>query len=181
MESRIKPIDKPKGIVQILAFRFFKKEFGKVITPAKVLYARYPSIMFMVKKLYDTEDKFKNILTEQKFIIQNFVATINGCTFCMDISKKRVISKQMSLDKFIDLLNFKNNNLFSEKEKAMLTYVKEATSNVLVKDETYNELKKHFSDNEIIEITYVSAAENFLNRLVKPIGIGSDELCEIKK
>lgn len=180
METRIPPIDKPKGLIQKIAFYLLNREYGKVIMPARVIYTRYPNIMFMVKKLVDTEASFKLLTSEHKFLIQNFVSTLNGCSFCMDISKKKAISQKMRLEKFMDLLQYQHSSLFSDKEKTMLAYVEESTKNVVVADETYEALRQHWSDNEIIEITYVAAAENFLNRLVKPIGIGSDELCEIK-
>jgi alkylhydroperoxidase family enzyme len=50
----------------------------------------------------------------------------------------------------------------------------------VVSDETYNALKSYCSDEEIIEITYIAASENYLNRLIKPLGIGSDELCKVR-
>jgi len=40
--------------------------------------------------------------------------------------------------------------------------------------------KKYCGDEEIIEITYISASDNYLNRLIIPLNIGSDELCEIQ-
>ena len=180
MEPRIKPIEIPKGIFRRVMYFLLKKEFGKVIMPAKVIYSRYPKIALLVKKLYDVEDSFTKINDAEKFIIQNFVATLNGCSFCMDVSMKKSISKNISLDKFYDLLNFKVSDKYDEREKAMLAYVMEMTHNIIVSDEVYNYLKKYFSDEEIIEITYISASENYLNRLIKPLNIGSDELCEIR-
>ena len=61
----------------------------------------------------------------------------------------------------------------------MLRYVSEMTKNITVSDETYNNLKRQFSDEEIIEITFISSSQTYLNRLIKPLNIGSDELCKI--
>lgn len=156
-EPRIEPIEKPNNLFAKIAFKILKKDFGKVIMPAKVIYARYPKIMFAIKKMYDVENNLKKISDEHKFLIQNFIATINGCTFCMDISMKRVIQKNMSMEKFYDLMNYQTSNHYSDKEKAILKYAEEATRNVIVADETFNALKVHCDDYEIIEITYVAA------------------------
>jgi alkylhydroperoxidase family enzyme len=177
---RILPIDKPKNIFVRIGFSLMKKQFGKVIMPARVVYARYPKLMFLTKKLMDIEQSMHEITDELKFLIQNFVATINGCSFCMDIAMKRAIQKKMPLEKFNELPNFKISSHFSDKEKAALTYVQEMTNNVHVPDEIFTELKKHWNDDTIIEITFTAAAENYLNLMTKPLGIGSDGLCMIK-
>ncbi len=61
MDPRIEPIEKPKGLITKIAFKILKRDFGKVIMPAKVIYARYPKIMFAVKKMYDVENNLKKI------------------------------------------------------------------------------------------------------------------------
>jgi hypothetical protein len=179
-KPRITPIEKPIGLFKRIMYAMMKKEFGKVIMPAKVIYARYPKIGLLVKKLYDVEHSLRLVAQSEKFLIQNLVATLNGCAFCMDISMKKAISKNIGLGKFYDLLNFQNSSKYSEKEKAVFRYVEEMTKNIVVSDEIYNGLKNYCSAEEIIEITYIAASENYLNRLIKPLGIGSDELCEIR-
>jgi len=148
--------------------------------PARVIYSRYPKIGLLVKKLYDVEYSMKLVKDSEKFLIQNFVATLNGCYFCMDISKRKSINKNIGLEKFHDLLNYRNSEKYSDREKAVFDYVHEMTNNITVSDQVYEKLKKYCSDNEIIEITYISASENYLNRLIKPLNIGSDQLCDIK-
>lgn len=179
MEPRITPIEKPKGLFRKLMFYFLKQEFGKVITPAKVIYARYPKIGLLVKKIYDVENSLKLVKESEKFLIQNFVATLNRCTFCMDISKKKSIGRNVGFDKFSELMIYKYSDLYTPREKVIFAYLEEMTQNIKVSDDTYQNLKKFCSDEEIIEITYISASENCLNRLIKPLNIGSDELCTI--
>jgi AhpD family alkylhydroperoxidase len=177
---RIAPIDNPKSLLSKITFWYLKKEFGKVTMPARVIYSRFPKIGLLTKKIFDIESGFKNTNEEVRLLIQCLVASINGCPFCIDISKKHAQKKSISLDKFGNLMNFEDNNLFTVKEKTILTYVKEMTENITVKNLIYEKLKTHCNDNEIIEITFVASTENYLNRLIKPLNIGSDELCSIK-
>ena len=117
------------------------------------------SVALLVKKLYDVENSLRLVSSQEKFLIQNFVATLNGCTFCMDISMKKAIDKNIGLEKFYDLLHFQGSGKYSEREKVIFRYVEEMTKNLVVSDETYAGLKVFCSDEEIIEITYISASE----------------------
>jgi len=180
MEPRIKPIEHPKGVFNRIMYSSLTKQFGKVIMPAKVIYSRYPKIGLMVKKLYSVEDSLNKITSEEKLLIQNLVATLNGCTFCIDISKRKALGKDLTMEKFSHLQDYGLVDLFSEREKAIFSFVEEMTKKLTVSDKNYDSLKIHCSDDEIIEITYTASAENFLNRMLKPLRIGSDELCAIR-
>jgi len=69
--------------------------------------------------------------------------------------------------------------LFSARERAALAYAEEATGNRRVSDATFQELRNHFSEEEIAEITWVNAIENHYNLLNVPLEIGSDGFCSI--
>lgn len=180
MDLRIQPIEKPKGILRRIMFFYLKKEFGKVTTPAKVIYTRYPKIGMLIKKIFDVEKSFKHVSELEKILIRSYVSYLNSCPFCIDIAKKIAMNKKLELDKFNDLINYSSSDLYSNREKVVFKYIEEMTKNILVTDETYNDLKKFCSDEEIIEITYISTTENYLNRMIKPLNIGSDGLCEIR-
>ena len=46
-------------------------------------------------------------------------------------------------------------------------------------DETFEALRAHFDEREIVELTWLVAVENYYNRMNRALGIGSDGLCEI--
>lgn len=152
---------------------WFRRTHGKVITPAKTLYARYPSIALFVKKLYATEAKMNQISPREKRMIQLQVATINSCEFCQDITAKRMYDDGMNVNEIQQEERASNASL---RAIAIRDFVDEITFAIGVSEERYNALKIHCTDEEIIEIVFVASAENFLNRLVKPFNINSDEL-----
>ncbi len=94
----------------------------------------------------------------------------------MNVSELKAVRSGIPIKKSFHLLKFNNSELYSPKEKAALAFVEEVTKKVQVDDAVLLELKSHWSDREIIEITYAASVENFLNRMVKPLGIGSDNL-----
>jgi alkylhydroperoxidase family enzyme len=76
----------------------------------------------------------------------------------------------------MELMQFRKSEAFSEKEKAMLSFVEEATLNKSVSETTFDTLKNHFTEKEIVEITWVNATENYYTLLAKPLGLTSDNL-----
>jgi alkylhydroperoxidase family enzyme len=112
-------------------------------------------------------------------IIQTYVATLNGCSFCQDLSTKKAHQQDIPSEKFKQLAEFRHSSHYQPTEQAALAYVEELTKQVEVSEQTFEALREHWTDREIIEITYAASVENFLNRLVKPLGIGSDQLCEL--
>ena len=50
MTYRIKPIEKPKSLLGKLIYFFLKREFGKVITPAKIILRQIPANWVVSKK-----------------------------------------------------------------------------------------------------------------------------------
>ncbi|TAI49566.1 carboxymuconolactone decarboxylase family protein [Flagellimonas allohymeniacidonis] len=180
MEPRIKALEKPPGLWATLIYGILRKQYGKVLMPAKVIYSRYPKIAFLVKKIYSTERSFKHTSEEQRSDIQKLVASLNGCAFCQDLiakNEKNKINRTQASNKEYSFGD--TTSLSFDKERAIYQYVTEMTQHITVSDKTYTTLKTHCSDEEIIEITFTASSENFLNRLIKPLNIGSDQLCSL--
>jgi alkylhydroperoxidase family enzyme len=112
-------------------------------------------------------------------LTRTWVAMINSCSFCVDIGKAVAVQHHMTLEKFDALAEYRTSPLFSDRERAALDYVDEATRNKRVSDATFDALRRHFNDREIVEITWLNALENYYNLINLPLGIGSDGLCAI--
>lgn len=177
-EPRLKPIQHPESLKLKIAYWSTKRKIGKVITPLKVHYARFPEALGLTGELVKLDEKF-TIDPGLKHLIKVYVATLNGCAFCVDIGKASAQSKGLPTDKFEDLLRFEESNQFTNKEKAALAYADEATRNKHVKDSTFERLQTCFSEEEIVQITLLNAVENFYNLMNAPMNIGSDELCAL--
>lgn len=175
---RLTPIEKPKSLKLKLAYRYTKYLMGRVITPLKVHYARFPEGLGLSKKVADTENKI-TLEPRLKHLIKVYVATINGCSFCVDIGKASAAQRNINPTIFDELLDFGQSSNFSTREKAALAYVDKATRNKQVQESTYGQLEDHFDEREIVQITLLNAIENFYNLMNAPLNIGSDELCEL--
>jgi hypothetical protein len=47
MDTFLKPVENPNGLIMKLAFYFMRRQFGKVFTPLKVHSARLPTAFFL--------------------------------------------------------------------------------------------------------------------------------------
>lgn len=177
-EPRLKPIENPKSLKLKLVYWLSKRRFGKVVTPLKVHSTRFPEGLGLSKTMVKTEEMI-TIDSKLNHLIKVYVATINGCAFCVDIGKASAQTKNLDAGIFDDLLRFEESAHFSESEKAALAYVDESTRNKHVNDSTFERLQQYFSEKEIVQITLLNAVENFYNLMNAPMNIGSDELCEL--
>ncbi len=48
---RLAPIEKPRGLLVRLAYWLSKRQYGKVLTPMKVVYARKPGLINIVRHI----------------------------------------------------------------------------------------------------------------------------------
>ncbi len=106
-------------------------------------------------------------------------SVINGCGFCLDLGRAVAIREHLGMEKFNALAEYRTSPLFSDRERAALAYVEEATRHKRVSDATFETLSKHFSEWEIAEITWLNAVENYYNLINLPLEIESDGFCAI--
>ena len=176
---RLQPIEKPKGLLMRLAYWMTRRQLGKVITPMKVLYPRMPGLLKLSYELQKFEMHGLRLDPELHFMVAVLAAQINGCSFCEDIGRAVAVRRHLGLEKFNALSEYRTSPLFSARERAALAYAEEATRHKRVADATFETLRAHYSESEIVEITWVNAVENYYNLINLPLEIGSDGLCAI--
>jgi alkylhydroperoxidase family enzyme len=176
---RLAPIDRPKQLTAKLAYWMTERRLGKVMTPMKVIYARLPALFRHAWQQMQIVEKKITLDPGISILVRTWPAMINQCTFCVDIAKAVAVYKHMTLEKFEALPAYRTSPLFSERERAALAYVEEATRQKRVSDATFAELRRHFDEREIVEITWLNALENYYNLLNLPLEIESDGLCAI--
>jgi alkylhydroperoxidase family enzyme len=181
VDTFLAPIEHPKSAVIRIAYAMAKRQFGKVPTPVKVVYARMPAAFGMFVGKIAKLDKKLELSPETAMLIREQVAHINICEFCMDIGRSFVVKAQMNEAKFDALSDYKTSPLFTEAERAALDYTTELTRNKSVGSETFERLRKHYSDRAICEIVWLISSEHFYNMTNLGLNIHSDMLCDIAR
>jgi len=179
MATFLAPIEKPKGLIHKLAYAGTRRQFGKVLTPVKVVYARMPAAFGLFISKIAKLDKKLELPTETQMLVRERVARINVCEFCIDIGRYFTIKAKMNQAKFEALDEYATSPLFSEAERAALDYVTELTRDKKVNPATFERLATHFSERAICEIVWLVASEHVYNMTNIGLNIHSDMLCEI--
>jgi AhpD family alkylhydroperoxidase len=172
----ITPIEKPGNPFLRLAYRLSQRQFGKVITPLKVIYARRPRLLLLAAQIARTMERGLSLDPSLRLLVQVQAARLNGCAFCEDLALAHAVRERMGPERFQALNEFRSSPRFTAREKAALAFAEEATRDRHVSEQTWAAVRVQFTESEIVELAWANAAENFFNLLAHPLGIGSDEL-----
>jgi len=103
----------------------------------------------------------------QKELIKIRASQINGCGFCLQMHTADALNAGEKKERIFLLTAWKESDLFSEEEKAMLSIVEAVTliHNKGVSDATYREAQNFFSEENIAEIIMTTVVINAWNRI----------------
>ena len=103
----------------------------------------------------------------QKELIKIRASQINGCGFCLQMHTADALNAGEKKERIFLLTAWKESDLFSQEEKAMLSIVEEVTliHNKGVSDATYREAQNFFSEENIAEIIMATVVINAWNRI----------------
>jgi len=176
---RLTPIERPRNPIVRLLYAATRRQFGRALTPFKVIFARLPGAIGAQLGIYAGLARGLGIEPELQLLLQHHVAALNGCGFCEDIGRATAVHWRVPLDKLDAVPGWRTSPLFTDRERAALRYVEEATRTRRASDETFDALRGHFDDRQIVAITWLNAVENYFNLLNGPLGIESDGLCAL--
>jgi alkylhydroperoxidase family enzyme len=181
MATFLPPIEHPQGLIKKLAYAGTRRQFGKVLTPVKVVYSRMPAAFGLFVSKIAKLDKKLELSQETAMLVRDRVARLNVCLFCIDIGRAFAIKASMNEAKFDAMEEYATSPLFSDAERAALNYVTELTRDKRVNPATFERLAKYYSERAICEIVWLVASEHFYNMTNIGLNIHSDMLCDISR
>jgi alkylhydroperoxidase AhpD family core domain len=108
-------------------------------------------------------------VVEQKLIelVYLRVSQINGCAYCLNLHTNSLLKDGETQRRIAEVAGWRVSDQFSEKERAALNWAEQLTniSTSHADDESYEALKKVFSDKEISDLTFAISLMNGMNRL----------------
>jgi len=178
---RLEAIDRPPTLKARVAAWLMKRQFGKVITPALVVYNRVPRMYDVAYALIKLQKRGLVLDPTTRFLVTSWIAMTNKCTFCVDISRAGALMSKIDLARLDVLPEWRTNPLFDDRQRAALALAEEANRDITVSDETFERARKHFSERETTEIVILCAIENYYNRINGALQIEEDGLCAIQQ
>jgi len=114
-------------------------------------------------------------------------SAVNGCAYCYAHNTALGMAAGISEDQVraIDSHGYMDSPLLSPREKAAVLWAEHVTRNTASeRDDVFAELRAHFSDAEIVELTLISGMFNMFNRFMDSLQIPlepQDEIDKIKR
>ncbi len=99
-------------------------------------------------------------------LIEYRVSQINGCAYCLDMHSKDLRHDGETEQRIYMLSAWRESPFYTDRERAALAWAEAVTvlSDGHVPDEVYDEARKEFSEEEMIDLTMAVVAINSWNR-----------------
>lgn len=100
-------------------------------------------------------------------LVRMRASQINGCAYCIDMHSKDARALGETEQRLYELDAWRETPFYSDQERAALQWIEAITevSETHVPDAAFEEVKKHFSDKQIVDLTIVAATINLWNRV----------------
>src|SRR5262245_1591536 len=173
--SPVSPITKDKAAPEVKdVFDTMEKKYGRVPNIFATM-AHRPNVLRSFLPFYGSVTQEGTVEPRYKELAYLKASMLNGCRYCsrahIAAAKKTGISKEE-----IDALQFyQGSDLFDEKDKATLLYSERITRGAAgIREGTLEDLKKYYSEDQIVELTLVICVANFTNRFNDALQIVPD-------
>jgi AhpD family alkylhydroperoxidase len=111
------------------------------------------------------------------------ISVAHQCGYCSTVRSYVAKAEGLTEDMINDLLGtYRNSKYFTPREKAALRYAElfKQGEDAIDRDDVYEELKKHFSEEEIIELGLLCGMTDGVGKLVKSFNVLSwDDACDL--
>jgi AhpD family alkylhydroperoxidase len=102
-------------------------------------------------------------------LVQLRVSQINGCGWCVDMHTKEALAAGESQVRLNLVAAWRHATVFTEAEQAALALAEEGTriadADQGVSDDTWDQVRKHYDDDQVVALVCLVAQINAANRL----------------
>jgi len=157
-----------------------RRRYGAVLDTA-LLWARSPKLLFALSLLYGMLDRKSSPLDPGlRALVQVRVSQLNSCRFCTDINAATLLERGVPVTKLEALPVFHESALFDERERLVLIYTEAMTlSDRQVDDELVGQLKRHFDEDAIVELTALIAFQNMSSKFNTALDVPPQGFCTV--
>ncbi len=92
---------------------------------------------------------------------------MNGCAFCIDMHWKDARAAGESEQRLYALSAWRESPFYTERERAALAWIEALTTitDGHADDRVYDQVRAHFSEREVVDLTFVASTINAWNRI----------------
>jgi AhpD family alkylhydroperoxidase len=122
-----------------------------------------------LKPMIELEKTLKNSGLEHSLLelVKTRASQINGCAYCVHMHTKDARANGESEERLYLLSAWRESPLYSDRERAALAWTEALThiSETRAPDDVYEEVRKHFTEQETVNLTMLIGMINLWNRL----------------
>jgi uncharacterized peroxidase-related enzyme len=176
MNARVAPLPPEHTPELAEAFEGMRKNLG-FIPNSMLILQRKPKIARALQQLTASIwDPHGEVDRGFKRLIAHVASHAAGCRYCMAHTAVGALHFGVEERKLAAVWEFRTSPLFSQAERVALDFAVAAASVPNgVTDEMFAELRKHWSENQIVEIVAVISTFGFLNRWNDTMGTPLEE------
>ncbi len=176
---RLAPIDRPPTLLLRLVGFIFRRRFGKVMMPLRVLHARMPGYLWPYLWLIRFSESGLSLPEAIRHLVPLQVSRLNGCDFCADLHEAVALEAGQPGELLAALDQLETSRHFDGRTRAALRYATEVTCDRNASDETFDALRVHFDERQIVELVWLVAFTFQHNLIARPLGLQSDGFCDL--
>jgi 4-carboxymuconolactone decarboxylase len=129
------------------------------------LYAHVPALLDGILKLERATAEVNRVENRLKILAQLKASTIIGCEYCIDLGSQIARQSGLTDEELLALPRYRESGLFTDLEMLVLDYTVGMTRTPLeVSDALFAELREHFDNPQMVELTSVIALEGMRSR-----------------
>ncbi len=178
---RVQP--KPLGLYPWFIRLFFSKQrmtYGAVLDPS-LLWGRSKWVFSTVALLYGALNRKSSPLDPAlRSLVTVRISQINHCAFCVDVNGATLAKRGASVEKITSLSAWADSAQFALSERAALAYAEAMTyTDGEITDAMFTELKRHFDDDAIVELTGLIAFQNMSSKFNAALDVPPQGFCQV--
>ena len=169
--ARVSYLDKSQVAPEVVPiYEELEERIGKVLKPHMAL-AHSPQLLvdwwkMMVTLLsrLDLDAHFREIALLRIFRLVH-------CEYCFVEHERIALEAGVTQDQIDHIDEYESHSAFNHVERLVMRYAEGITVDNSVDDALFDELRKHFSERELVELTFCIGNWNGIARFVVPMGL----------
>ena len=125
-----------------------------------------------ITSMVNAKEQMASIDAKMRALIELRISQVNGCVYCVDLHATEARKAGETQQRLDCLAVWRECRFFDEDERAALAWAEAVTlvSSNGAPQNLFDNLKEHFSDEQIVDLTMIIAQMNAWNRLAISFG-----------
>lgn len=178
--ARIRPLEGREAPLMLHVFNWLSRRmYGQEMASARII-AHNPRFLLGSLGMGIFSGGPSKLDPRTRLLAMHLAAEINGCAWCLDFGAYMGARGGVPAEKLAAVGEYATSPVFTPAERAALAYADAMTQvGGHVPDDVFANVRRHYSEREIVELTVAVAAENFYNRGNAALGVEAQGFCAL--